>query len=210
MKTLDNGPDKIQKIGEKLRFDVIEPAKAEAQQIIEAAHRKASEIVAQAEKQAKEVKAFAHSQIEQEKNIFQSSMLQASKQSLGALRQAIEDRLFNDQLTAVLKGQMADPQIIADLINAIVKAIEKEGLGADLSAVIPQAIPAQDVSKLLLQEVLKKLKGQTLTLGAFAGGAQIKIEDKQIRVDLSDQAIKELLSSYVRKDFRQLIFAKED
>lgn len=210
MKTLEKGPDKIQKIGDKLRHEVIEPAKGEAQQIIEAAQQKASEIIAQAEKQAKELKASAHAQIEQEKNVFHSSMLQASRQSVEALRQTIEHRLFNDQLSTVLKGHMTDPKIIADLINAVVKAIEKEGLGADLSAIIPQAVPAAAVNKLLLQEVLQKLKGETVTLGSFAGGAQIKIEDKQIRIDLTDAAIKELLSNYVRKDFRQLIFAKED
>lgn len=208
MKTLEKGNDAIQKISDKLKHEVIEPAKVEAQNIVEAAQQKADQIIAMAEKQADVVKAAAHGQIEKEKKVFASALQQASKQCVEALRQTIEHKLFNDQLSSMVETQMADPQVIVKLIDAIVKAIEKEGLAADLVAVIPRVSSPQAIGKLLAQEVLKKLKGQTLVVGSFAGGAQVKIENKQIRVDISDTALKELLASYVRKDFRELIFAK--
>jgi V/A-type H+/Na+-transporting ATPase subunit E len=206
MKALEKGQDTIQKISDRLKHEVIEPAKVEAHKIVGAAQQKAEEIIALAEKQADATKAAAYAQIEKERRVFQSSLQQASKQSLEALRQAIEQKLFNEQLNALVETGMADPQLIAKLIDAIVSAIEKEGLGTDLTAVVSRVASPQAISKLLAQEVLKKLKGKALTLDGFAGGAQVKIEDKQIRVDLSDNAIKELLSNYVRKDFRDLVF----
>lgn len=206
MKSLEKGQDTIQKISDRLKHEVIEPAKVEAYKIVEAAQQKADEIIALAERQADVTKAAVHAQIEKDRRVFQSALQQASKQSLEALRQAVEQKLFNEQLNTLVETGMADPQLIAKLIDAIVTAIEKEGLGTDLTAVISRVASAQAISKLLAQEVLKKLKGKPLTLDGFAGGAQIKIEDRQIRIDLSDNAIKELLSNYVRKDFRDLVF----
>lgn len=208
MKSLEKGQDTIQKISDKLKYEVIEPSKVEAQKIIEAAQQKADQIIALAENQADAVKAAAHVQIEKDRSVFQSALQQAAKQCLESLRQTIEHKFFNEQLNGMVDAQAADPQLIAKLIDAIVKAIEKEGLSVDLTAVIPRVSSPQVISKLLAQEVLKKLKGEALALGSFVGGAQVKLEDKQIRIDLSDVALKELLSNYVRKDFRELVFAK--
>lgn len=210
MKTLETGQNKIQIISDRLRDEVIKPAKVEAQQIIDAAHLKSSDILAQAAKKSDEIIAAAHAKVEQDRKVFHSSMLQGTKQCLESLRQSIEKKLFNDQLNGLIEKQMADPQTIANLINVIVKAVEKEGLGADLTAVIPRTVTSQAVSKLLLQEILTNLKGKTLSLGNFVGGAEVKIEENNIRIVFTDATLKELLSTYVRKDFRDLIFAPED
>jgi len=123
-----------------------------------------------------------------------------------ALRQSIEQNLFNDQLNKELNRASSNPQVIADLINAIVQAIQKEGLSGDLSAAIPQAVSARDVNVYLTEAVIKRLKDQSVTLSDFSGGAQVKFVDKNFTIDISEEAIKDLVSRYIRKDFRQLIF----
>ncbi len=207
MKSLEKGQDKIQRICDKIRRETIEPAKEEAQDVITAAQERAKEIIAEAERQAAQLIKQARGQMEQERNVFHSSLQQASKQALEALRQEIEHHLFNEELQVALDKQLADPKLIADLINGLVKAIEKEGLSTDLSAVIPRQVAADDVSALLLDGVRKRLKGKPLEIGSFAGGAQVRLHGKKMTLDLSDQALKELLANYVRKDFRQLIFS---
>ena len=62
------------------------------------------------------------------------------------------------------------------------------------------------MNALLLENVRSKLKGQTVTVGSFVGGAQIKIEGKRMTIDITDKALSELLASYVRKDFRKILF----
>jgi V/A-type H+-transporting ATPase subunit E len=132
---------------------------------------------------------------------------QASKQAIEGLRQEIESRLFNEELQDVLEKQLSDPKVIADLINGIVAALEKDGLDVDFSAVIPKLVSKADVNTLLLDGIKKRLKGKPLELGQFFGGAQVKLHGKKMTLDLSDQALKELLSNYVRKDFRKMIFS---
>lgn len=207
MRSFDKGQDKIQKICDQLRRETLQPAAEEAQRILEEAKKKAEEIKEEAERHAELMIKQARGQIEQERNVFHSSLKQAAKQTVEGLRQEIEHRLFNDELQNLLEKQLTDPKVIADLVNGIVKAIEKEGLGVDLTAVIPHLVSVEDVNGLLLESVRRRLKEKPLELGSFAGGIQVKLLGKKMTIDLSDQAIKELLANYMRKDFRNLIFS---
>lgn len=206
MKTLEKGPDKIQKICDKIRRETLDPAKEEAQSIIASAKKKAEEIIKEAEHQAEQHLKQAKSKIEQERNVFHSALIQASKQTVEGLRQDIESKFFNEELQNLLDKQLADPKIIANLINGIVQAIEKEGISTSLAAVIPRSVSSEQVAILLLDNVRKKLKDKPLEVGEFTGGAQVKLLGKKMTLDLTDQAIKELLATYMRKDFRQILF----
>ena len=207
MRSLEKGQDKIQKICDKLRRETIEPAEEEANRILEETRKKAETILAEAERHVEQLLKQARGQIEQERNVFHSALQQAAKQTVEALRQEIEHKLFNEELQNVLEKQLADPKIVAELVNGIVKAIEKEGLTTDLAAIVPRLISLDDVNALLIENVRKRLKGKPLQIGNFAGGAQVKLLGKKMTIDLSDQAIKELLANYMRKDFRKLIFS---
>lgn len=206
MRSLEKGQDKIQQICDKLRRETLEPAEEEAQQILKEARKKAESIKAEAEHHAEQLFKQARGQIEQERNVFHSSLQQAAKQTIEGLRQEIEHKLFNEELQHLLEGQLTDPKIVAEIINGIIRAIEKEGLTTDLTAIIPRLVSPDDVSSLLFESVRKRLKGKPLEVGGFAGGAQVKLHGKKLTIDLSDQAIKELIANYMRRDFRKLIF----
>lgn len=208
MKTLDKGQEKINKICSILREESLEPAKKQAEEILSDARKQAEHIIDQAHLEAKALVSDAKHAVEQERNVFNSSLQQASKQSLEALRQEIEKMFFNDQLNSMIEKDGTHPDIIAKLVNALVKALEKEGLSADLSAIVPDMISANEINQLLLKEVLNSLNGKSVELGKFAAGAQVRINNKKITIDMSEQALKDLLSKYVvRKDFRKMIFS---
>ena len=132
MKSLEKGQDKIQKISKQLRQEILEPAQEEAKKIIEEAKKKAVHINAEAEKQVEELIHAGRKAIEQERNVFHSSLQQAAKQVIEALRQSIEHDLFNAHLQKMLNQTTVNPKVLADLVSAIVKVIEKDGISADL------------------------------------------------------------------------------
>lgn len=206
MKSFDRGQEKIQKICDKLRRETIEPAELEAKKILEEANQKAESLKIQAEHHIEQMIKQARGQMEQERNVFHSSLQQAAKQIIEGLRQEIEQKLFNDQIQQMLEHEMGNPKIVAELLNGMIKAIEKEGLTTDLTAIIPRHLSSEEVSALLIDNVRKRLKGKSLEIGDFAAGAQVKMVGKKMTIDLSEQAIKELLADYMRKDFRRLIF----
>jgi len=209
MKTLDKGQDKIQKICDALRSEALQPAREQADQILEEAHRQAEQLIAEAKEASAKMMADAHQAIVQQRNVFSSSLEQAAKQTLELLKQNVEQKLFHEGLDRLLEEKMADPMLIARLVDAMVVALEKEGLSTDFLAIIPKKIGAQEIVCLLLQEVVELLRMGPLPIGDFSGGAQIKLNDKKLTLDISDRALSELLKSYVRKDFRKLIFAHQ-
>jgi V/A-type H+-transporting ATPase subunit E len=206
MRTLERGQDKIQRICDKIRHETIEPAKEEAQSIITAAKKKPEEIVREASHQAEYLIKQAKAQIEQERSIFHASLEQAAHQAVEGLKQELESKFFNEELEEILKEEVSKPEVIAKLINGVVSAIEREGIRTDLMAVIPRSASPKDVAGFLLQNVNKRLENKPLELGNFNGGAQVRLINQKMTIDLTDQALKELLAHYMRKDFRHLIF----
>lgn len=206
MKQLEKGQDKIQKICDVLRKETLEPAHQEAERIIEDAKEKAKKIINDAEEESALIVKKAKEEIAREKNVFQASLGQAARQTLETLRQLIENELFDPELERVIKSETAKPEVVAELIRAVVHALNKEGLGADLEVIVPKSVPAKQVSSLLGEEIVKRLKGHEVSLGSFGGGAKIKMGEKSMMIDISDAAIRELVASYVRKDFRDLLF----
>lgn len=207
MRTLEKGQEKINKICSILRQETLEPAKKQAEEIIEEGRKQAEQIIIEAQKNADGLTAAAKANIEQERNVFNSSLQQAAKQSLESLRQEIENSFFNEHLQTLIAKEGSNPDIIAKLVNAIVKALEKDGLSSDISAVVSSAIDPQEINTLLLKEVLNSLKEKGVLGGNFTSGTQVKINNKNITIDITDEALKELLSNYVvRKDFRKMIF----
>lgn len=206
MKGLETGKDKVKKICELLKRETLEPAQIEAQQILETARMRSEEIIAEAHRKAEALHQVAHQEIQQQKVVFQASLSQACRQTLDSLKEKIEQKLFNPELSNLLTKPLQDPKIVAKLIEVIVQAIEKEGIDANLSASISSAVPAREVNTALTSKILDRLKEKGVLLSSIGGGVEVKMNDKNMTIDLSDTAFKELVASYIRKDFRDLIF----
>lgn len=206
MKGIDTGKDKVKKICEILRRETLDPAIGEAEQIIHSAKEQAENIIESARKEAARMIEQARVEIERQKNVFESSLSQACKQSIEALKQSIEEKLLDRELASLLTKHTQDPKVLANLISAAVKAIEKEGIDALLSVYVPAAVPARSVNLLLGQELLDRLKEKSVLIGPMTGGIQIKLHKENITVDITDAALKELVAGYIRKDFRAMIF----
>jgi V/A-type H+-transporting ATPase subunit E len=71
---------------------------------------------------------------------------------------------------------------------------------------VPKQVSAEEINKLLLDGVKKRLEIGGIAVGNFLGGAQIRLKDKKMTLDISDNALKELIANYGRRDFRKLIF----
>ncbi len=210
MKTLETGDDKIKHICKLLKEESLEPAKQEAKELIEAAKQEAASIISKAKKEADTIEKEAKANVEKERISFQSTLQQAAKNTLEALKLRIEKEFFNSSLPSIIADGINLPNLIADLVEAIVKALEKEGLSCDLTTQIPKSIDPAKVVALLAQETLKKLKNNSIEIGDFAAGVKVIASSQHITIDMSENALKELLSSYVlRKEFRKMIFSQD-
>ena len=206
MKGTETGKDKVKKICDILRRETLDPAVNEAEQIIRSAKEQAEQIVSSGRNEAEKMKEEARQDIERQRNVFQSSLAQACKQAIEALKQSIEEKLFNQELGRMITKHTQDPKVLAQLIGAVVKGLEKEGIDASLSVYVPAAVPARSVNALLAHEIVEKLKEKSVLVGPLTGGIEVKLHKENITVDISDAALKELVANYIRKDFREMVF----
>ncbi|GAB4188581.1 MAG: hypothetical protein Tsb0015_08750 [Simkaniaceae bacterium] len=203
----DFGQDKVKKICDVIKQETLRPAQEEAKSIIENAHLQARKIVDAAKKEASDVIEEAKKQMESERNVFKASLHLACKQTLASLKEEIERKLFNSEIINILSPHTRDPKIVAELISAVADALRKDGVDAEILAVIPKTIKPEDIAALLAESILSRLKEGEIALGEIKGGAQIKLEGKYVTIDISEEALKELVASFVREDFRNLIFS---
>lgn len=208
-KTLPEGKHSLKEICTKLRQDTLEPAKKESEDLIAQAHAKADSILRQAEAHGEKIIAEARAKAEKERYVFQASLEQASKQVLESLRQKIEHELFQPHLAETVEKNTSDPKTLASLVDKIGQAVEKEGLDTNLQVIIPKTVPADEFAKFLSKGLLEKLGKEGIIQGSFAGGVQVRLVDRKLVLDLSADTLTQLLSQYVRKDFRDLFFKKE-
>ena len=206
MKGIDTGKEKVKQICDILRRETLEPAKKNAEEILHTAEAEAAQILQVAKSEAEKIKAQAFQEMEKEKSVFQSSLNQACKQSLDNLKDSIEHNFFDDELSLLLKNSLQEPKVIADLIQAVILALQKEGMDADLDVIIPRAIPSKAINELLVSQIVTKLKNQSVSVGPIQGGIEVKIKKDNLTIDITDTALKEMVSKYIRKDFREILF----
>jgi len=206
MKSLESGKDKIQKICDVLKKETLEPAKQEAREIIENAHLQAVEIVKEAQKKSEELAAAGLKDLEEKQKVAQASMQLACRQAVEQLKQNIEEELFEKQLSELVTKEMTDSKMIAHLINSFMRAMEEKGVEEEFLAMIPQDISPRAINALIVAQALDRIKNHTVVVGDFKGGAQIRLVGRQITIDISDAAVRELIAQYIRRDFRDMVF----
>lgn len=206
MKTLDSDQEKIAKIADLLRRQTLEPAEEESRRIIDQANEEAERIVRQAKADAEALVTEARQETERQRQVFNSSLQQATQQSLEALRQHIQKSLFSDELDLEVARAGSDPALISKLIEALIDAVSRDGTEADFTAVIPRSVSKEAVKSLLADRIVRRLKEGDLVLGDFAGGARVRLDNRHLILDMSDTALLELLRRYVGKEFRDLLF----
>lgn len=132
----------------------------------------------------------------------------ASKQALESLRQKIEHELFQPALTESVHKSLSQPEVMAKLLQAIIEGIEKEGIDSDLTAFVGKSVSSKEVNQLLLKKIAERLKEKGVVIGDFKGGIKVVLHKDKITIDLSEEALKDLMTSFVRKEFREMFFTK--
>ncbi len=206
MKATETGKDKVKKICEVLRRETLEPAEQEAYELLQRARLEAEAILAEARRNAEEVRAEARQEIERKKAVFEASLKQACQQTIETLRQTIIDKLFNPELSRLLSQSLQEGKVVARLIEVIIEALEKQGIDGDITAYVASAVPARDINALLAPKVIQRLREKGVLVGSLSGGVEIKLGKENITLDLSENALKEMVASYARKDFRVMLF----
>ena len=194
--------DKLKQICDALKVETLKPAEEEANTIVNNAKEQAKRIIQEAQETAQKLVASADRKLKQG----ESSLAQAGKRSVESLKQAIEQKIFKESLAEWLDSVFADHEVGARLVNALIQGVESQGFSGDITAYVAKHISPRAVNEILGKTVLAKLKGKSVVVGEFSSGVQLKVHERNWVLDLSSDALLTLLTRYLQKDFREMIF----
>lgn len=209
MESLETGKDKVKKICEVLRKETLEPALEEAEGIVREAKEKADALLQQAQAKSQIMLQETEKEIAKRQGIFDAALKQGARQLVEWLKQEIEGKVLHENLYQQIVKATRSKDVMARLIETVIKAVEEDGLAADLSVVIPSAMQPREINEMLGKELLEKLKEKSVIVGPMQGGIEIKLRQEKMTIDLSDKALLDLLMRFVRKDFHDYFFASK-
>jgi V/A-type H+/Na+-transporting ATPase subunit E len=210
MKELPKAEDKVAYICQALRRETLEPAQQEAERMLAEAEHKREERLEETDRECQARLEKLQNQLAQEQMLFRTSMQHAGKQGIALIKQQIEESLFRPAVTTLVDQASSSPEAVAAFLNGIIQAIEKEGISADIEAILPKTVSPDQVMPLLMKTIQERLKKEgAVRLGSFEGGVQIRLRDKNMVLDLSDKALRELLASFMRESFHNYLFQDE-
>lgn len=204
--TTDTSDTKIRKLCETLEKEALAPAQLQAEHLITTAQAQADHLVKAAQAEAQTLIGKARDQIDQERRLFDSSLRQAAALAKQSLRNDFEQQFFRPNLEAMLDLSLADPVVMTRLIRSVIDAIERDGLGCDLSVEVAKSIDITALNSLLGEAVLKKLRDGSCLLGNISSGAKVQVRDCGVTIDLSDQFLSEILQKNLHSAFAKAFF----
>ena len=114
--------------------------------------------------------------------------------------------MFFKGLHDLVAKEMAHPKFIADLVQDFMKMLDEKGINEELTALVPKGASKKAINSLIASQFLDRLHGKSVVLGDFDGGVQLKLHDQTVTIDMSDRALRDVLASFLRADFRKLVF----
>ena len=110
-----------------------------------------------------------------------------------------EMHLANVHTPVPVIGQILHP---VTMLGPAIKRIDS----CDISVFIPKVVDVDEVAKVLTKSMFEKLEGKLVALDNLHAGVQVQIEKKNMRIDVSDEALLDLVARFIRKEFRNLLF----
>ena len=207
---------------DRLREDGIAQGRTQAEALITEAKKQASDIVASAQQQADSILVKAKDEAGKLKAAGENAIALAMRDTILSL----EDRIvkdFRNTLLHLVKGQLADPAFLQRLILEVASKAAPAATAQRVELLLPGEIvsledlqlkPEQAAPGTLMRFVLSMGGGmlrEGMTFGVSTdgeSGIRVCLVDQDVRIDLTESAISELLLRHMLPRFRALLRGK--
>ena len=212
----------IDALVEKLRREGVDAANQESEQILNHAKQQAQTIIAEAKELAQRELQASQQQLSLERKAAEDALKIAYRDLVLELKSHLLNR-FSDDVERLVTTSVQDPDVVKKLVLAAAgRMVEESEITpeSELEIVLPPEIlpldeitkDPQNAAKGPIADFVFSVQGQLLRDGiSFSvgdeaqSGITIKLVDEKIEVDLTDQAISQLLLSYLNPRFRAVL-----
>lgn len=212
----DNNPDEIidsqlssgvQTLIDRLHNDGVSEGRSEGKKIIADAEHRAEWIVQQAQEEAKVIKQQAEEDAKFLREAGKEALQQAFRDALMKLKTHLQHQ-FAQQVQRAVDEEVQRPAMLRDMILSIAAISKPDQTAVQLllpqSGSDPTDQSSEDMLDALVAEYGKQLlqAGMELQIGKHKRGLQMKLLDQKVVVDLSSEALSELLLGHLQPRLR--------
>lgn len=210
----------VQELIDKLKNQGVSEGQRQAEQIIKEAHSKASRILTQAQGESDKLLSETRHTLEVERKSSHEAIKTAFRDTEIALRSKVREA-FSAHLRRLVSIELEDKDFIKQLVLAIASAKTDEiAQTSQVEVLLPSKIFETDENGTHLSNDGKK-RMQHLVLGItdgmlrqgielksstdIKGGIKVRLTGKDIELDLTDEALTDLLLKYLLPRYREII-----
>ena len=215
----------VQELINRLRDEGVKAGQEKSDQVLRDAQKQASQIVAQAKAEAEEILSKARSEIETERAAANESLRVAIRDT--ELKMEAELKAdFAAHVKRLVSVELSDREFLRQVILAIagMAAGDKACEGQPVEVLLPQDLFETDERGTRLTEkgqdrmrqVVLGISGDMLREGVdlkpsedISGGIRIRLVGEDLEIDLSDQAISDLLLQNLLPRYRAIVSGAE-
>ncbi len=215
----------VQELINRLRDEGVKAGQEKSDQVLRDAQKQASQIVAQAKAEAEEILSKARSEIETERAAANDSLRVAIRDT--ELKMEAELKAdFAAHVKRLVSVELSDREFLRQVILAIagMAAGDKACEGQLVEVLLPQDLFETDERGTRLTEkgqdrmrqVVLGISGDMLREGVdlkpsedISGGIRIRLVGEDLEIDLSDQAISDLLLQNLLPRYRAIVTGAE-
>ena len=205
---------------ERLRYEGVESGRREAERIIEEAQRRANDIIDRAELDADRIRQDAQKTAEHLKVSAQEALAVAARDTLITLKTQLTNR-FAQEVKRLVSEQMHSAELLRQLILEVTGQAAKQ-IGEDerMQLLLPHDVVGleslrRDPEELAggqLTRFVQALSEECFRKGVIfgemegkRGGLKIHLDDRAMTIDLTDEAVADLLLEHLQPRFRALL-----
>ena len=203
--------NKLQELTDKLYVDGLSKGKLEAEEMVAKAKKESAEIISKAKEEYSKIISKANKDAEDIRLKMEMEVKMASRQSLTALRNQIENSIiangFNKSVTEITDKASFLKSLIE---TAITSFNPKGGDSVSLSLLLPES-KRDDLDSFLKSEVISQLKGgiDVVFDNKITTGFKIGPKAEGYHISFTDKDLQQLFSEYLKPKTREFLFAKE-
>jgi V/A-type H+/Na+-transporting ATPase subunit E len=202
------GDERLAAICQMLRKETLEPAQEEADAIKRKAEREATKILEDAKRKADQMLHETIKHLSDERKAFEAALEQASRQAIDLVKEKVEKALFNPAVNEFLTRELKDEKKIAKLLDLVVQKIQEEGVQGTLLVFLGKHLSKDEVVQALSKNALDRIGPQGIVISDEEVGAIIKIVDKHLVIEITKDVLRDLMSDFMRPDFRKFLFVR--
>lgn len=195
----------VQELLERIKSEGVNTAKAESDKIVASAEKKAKAIIGDAEKRASELEAAAHARIDAMEKASRLALIQASRDTILALRGKIQ--VFMREAILATTSELLDAKFISDMLPGLLASMAGETKG-DLTILLPPKTLAS-LDNALANRLASELKRgvKFMPFDGIDAGFRIAVEGSAARYDFSAESISDILASRVNEKLAECVKA---